>query len=238
MVPIPTPAPNPALLPAVVAARAAAFQKRYPKLDPGADSMRGLIETFRRTGSGGRPYQARPGQYLPVHTRAAAPELRTIIAFAGRPDVTRIRVVPSQPGQRTPDLVVDRRNGDGVVRPTRVEVTTITGGRRGYRPTGEHAGPTEVGEIVEAVRRKVRPARGQSQLAVPLAGVPAGGILVVHILKGGPGAITDRDVVAAMTRLEPELQPAHHLEELQFVLPDKWTVRYFRTPAGTYARVS
>jgi hypothetical protein len=226
--------PNPLL--AAAQSRAAAFQQHFPKLDPSADSMRGLIEAFRRAASGGRAWARRPGQYLPVHTRASAPELKTIMDFAKRPDVVGVQVVPSSAAQRTPDLVVQQRGADGVVRPVRVEITTLTGAARGYQPVGDPGRTTTSGDIADAVRRKVLPSKGQSQLAVPLAGVPAGGTLVVHLPRGGASA--DANVQAAMARLAPDLFTAPHLQTVQFVLPGSIGVRYVRTPAGTYARVN
>ena len=193
--------------------------------------MRGLIETYRRTLSGGTKFQTRPGEYLPVHTRAAAAELKTLVAFAANPRVEKVQIVPSRSGQRTPDFVVHMRGG-GL---TRFEVTTLTGAARGYQGTGDPGRPAEVDDIVQAVRGK---ALGNSQLAVPLAGVPVGGTLVVHLPRGGPKA--GELVKQAMTRLGPSLVPASYVQAIQFVLPGSddakraTTALYCRTKQDTY----
>ena len=193
--------------------------------------MRGLIQTYRRTLSGGQKFQTRPGEYLPVHTRAAAAELKTLVAFAANPRVEKVQMVPSRSGQRTPDFVVHMRGG-GM---TRFEVTTLTGAARGYQGTGDPGRTAEVDDIVQAVRGK---ALGNSQLAVPLAGVPVGGTLVVHLPRGGPKA--DDLVKQAMTRPGPSLVPASYVQAIQFVLPGSddseraTTALYCRTKQDTY----
>ena len=210
---------------------AKAFQRRYPKIDPSPDSMRGLTETYRRTLSGGEPFRTREKMYLPVHTRAAAAELKTLVAFAANPGVERIQILPSRSGQRTPDFVVHIRGG-GM---TRFEVTTLTGAARGYQGVGDAGRTAEVDDIVQAVRGK---ALGNSQLAVPLAGVPVGGTLVVHLPRGGPKA--GESVKQAMVRLGPSLVPAPYLHAIQFVLPGSkdpdraTTMLYIRTKQDTY----
>jgi hypothetical protein len=218
---VPTP------LEATADTNAKAFQRRYPKIDPSPESMRGLTETYRRTLSGGHKYTSRKDQYLPVHTRAAAAELKTLVAFAAHPGVKQIQIVPSRSGTRTPDFVVHTTGGGK----TRFEVTTVTGAARGYQHVGDPGRTTEVEDIVQAVRRK---ALGRSQLTEPLPDVPPGGTLVVHLPRGGPGA--DQSVKDAMARLAPELVGAPYLHAIQFVLPGSGAVLYIRTTQGPYQR--
>jgi hypothetical protein len=220
--------PTPVQTAAVTAA--AAFQRRYPKIDPSPDSMRGLVEIFRRTKAGGRAFTPRTGQYIPVHTRAAAAELETLVAFARNPHIARIQVVPSRSGQRTPDFVFHLLRGAV----GRFEVTTATGARRGYQPSGgPGTPPSDVDDVVAAVRRKLG---GNSQLAVKIPEAPPGGTLVVHLPRGG----TEKVVADAMTRLATELKNAWYLHAVQFVLPDSQFTRggraplYVRETQGTY----
>jgi hypothetical protein len=204
---------------------AAALQRRYPKIDPAPESMRGLVEIFRRTKAGGRRFTPRPGYYIPVHTRAAAAELETLVAFAKNPFVSRIQVVPSRSGQRTPDFVFHLpRGGKG-----RFEVTTVTGAKRGYQQTGDPGTTAEVDDIVAAVRRKLG---SGSQLAVSIPEAPPGGTLVVHLPRGGPQARTL--VASAMGRLAQELAGAPYVYVIQFVLPGAGDVKYVRETQGTY----
>jgi hypothetical protein len=235
--PIPPTAASSGALPTAAARRAAEFLRRFSKVDPSPDSLRGLTEIFRRASAGGKAYTSRPKHYLPVHTRSAAPELKTLVALSRDPDVQRIEVVPSQAGpgaHRTPDFIVHRRENGKVV-PTRVEVTTVTGAGRGYRPTAFNqlapAAITPAAAIEAAVRRKAVPSRGQSQLAVPFAGVAPGGTLVVHVPRGGAAARGHVD--AAMQGMAAQLRAAPHVHAVQFVLPGS-TVRYIRAANGAY----
>jgi hypothetical protein len=203
---------------------AAALVRRYPKIDASPESMRGLVGIFRHTKAGGRTFTKstpREGQYLPTHTRAAAAELETLVAFAKNPHISRIQVIPSRSGQRTPDFVFHLpRGGIG-----RFEVTTATGAKRGYQAVGGPGTPaSDVDAVVASVRRKIR---GNSQLAVKFNGVPRGGTLVVHLPRGGTEAV----VKEAMDRLKDELKSADFLHAIQFVLPES----HFTSPAERMA---
>jgi hypothetical protein len=217
--------------------RAIAFQARFPKVDPSAPSMDALGDLFRRTSSGGRSVARRPGQYVPSLVRGAAPELKTIISFAARPDVVRIDLIPATTRQRTPDMVVHTRQPDGSIAPSRVEIRTITGGGVGYQPVGEGGRNVAAPDRIQAaVLSKVTSSPGRrSQLDVPLAGVPAGGTLVVHLPRGGPDAAHNVDI--AMTALAANLRATPWVEAIEFFLPGTATVRYARNASGAYAPV-
>jgi hypothetical protein len=208
------------------------FQQRPGlKLDPGTETTKALIEMFRRTGAGVLEIARKQGLHLPQHSRGAAAEIRTIIAWARRADVVRIRAVPSASGGRTPDLVVDIRRPDGRVVPTRVEITTVTGAPNGYVKRGlRFTGATTVGRVKRAVRRK---ALGEpSQLEAPLTGVPKGGTIAVHLPRlnaGGP-----KIVDTAMQRLRSELPGWASVERIEFYLPKGAPIVYVRRSRGTY----
>jgi len=220
-------------------ARAAAFQARYPKVDASPSAMAALTETFTRTGSGGRSVTPRPGEYVPVLSRGAASELKTLVELSRRPEVVRIEVVPSTTAQRTPDLIVHERQPDGKIRPSRVEIRTLTGASRGYQPTGGGgATASATDDIVRAVREKALPVGGaQSQLTVPMADVGPGGTIAIHIPRGGADAQANVD--AAMARLAPKLATTPYVHAVEFFLPGAGPpVRYAREVTGTYSRVT
>ena len=227
--------PHPAAVPHGPATAAAAFRERFPKVDGSSTSMAALTEIFERSRSGGRAVTPRPGEYLPMRTRGATPELRTIIAHHNRPEVVRIELVPASSAGRTPDMVVHVRGPDGTVTPTRVEVTAATGGRRGYQPHGVGGQRVPgVADIVAAVRRKIRSRPGRpSQLDVPMPGVPAGGTVAVHLPRAAPG--TSNDVATAMSQLAQELRNTPHVHAVEFYLPGAPPVRYVRDAAGGFS---
>ena len=101
------------------------------KLHRGTAMLDALEELFHGSGGNGQT-TPRPGQSVPTQHRAAPNELKTLLEHAGRPDVTRIEMVPSSSAVRTPDVVVT--HADGVRE--RVEITTLTGARRGYQAFG------------------------------------------------------------------------------------------------------
>jgi hypothetical protein len=216
-------------------ARAEAFRQRFPKVDGSPQSIGALVDVFRRAGSGGRTFTGVPGEYLPSQTRSAASELRTLMAYARRPDVERIELVPSRRGGRTPDMIAHQRGPNGVVTPTRVEVTSLVDAPFGYQPVGGR--PRSLAEqIAKRVDAKALPAQGDSQLVTPMQGVPAGGNLVVHLPQAGPDV--DTAVNAAMRVLTPRLVNAPHVAGVDFVLPGQRTVRFVRTPLGLYVRLA
>lgn len=147
----------------------------------------------------------------------------------------RIEVIPSSSAGRSPDLVVDILQSDGTMRRTRVEINTLTGTTAGPKPRGE-AGDNQpaVDDIANAVRKKARdvPDGQRSQLAAPVAGVPAGGTLAMHLPYAGVDATAD--VGAAMTKLSAFLEKTPHVEAIEFYLPGAKRLRYVRDSSGTY----
>ena len=113
------------------------------------EARRAIAEIFRRTASGTRHNTKKPGYFMPAHTRGHAAELRTLVRWSARRSVATITAVPSSSAGRTPDFVVTFKNGWK----TRLEVTTVTGARRGYQPRG----------IGGPIRR--RPARSRTPCA-------------------------------------------------------------------------
>ncbi len=234
-------APAAPLTPAQVrqkaADRADAFRTRYSKVDGSATSMAALTELFER--AGGLTQTAAtaptPGQYVPMHTRTASAELKTIIAHAERPEVVRVELIPHSSAGRTCDLVLHERQPDGTTVPVRVEITTVTGTQVGRADIG--AGgmrETRVADITRVVREKAAPKGKVSQLAAPMPGVPVGGDLAIHLPHVGDGPA---DVAAAMGRIAAEATAWTHVRAIDFFLPGGEVIRYERGPLGTYTRV-
>jgi hypothetical protein len=166
-----------------------------------------LARMFRAAGSGGPGRTRRPGRYIPAHTRAGAAELRALLAHARDPAVTQISLVPSRSRRHSPDMVV-RRGG----RAERVEVSSVTGGGRGYahRGTGGFR-PLTAGEIHDRLVQKALGAQLSDPLMTASMGpVPIGGTvdLVVPpsaMTAGAAGLATAATVIGrdapAVTRL-------------------------------------
>ena len=209
--------------------RAEAFQSRYPKVDDDADSMAALEGVFGRAGRTG------PDDYLPIHTRAHSQELKTIIRYATDPDVLRVELIPSSSGGRSPDLILEIQDADGMIRRTRVEITTLIGTTAGRKARGG-AGAKQpvVDDIVRAVRNKAKddPTGRRSQLAVPMDDAPAGGTLAIHLPYAGADA--DLDIASAMDELTSFLTTTPHVEAIEFFLPGATRVRYVRGTSGDY----
>jgi hypothetical protein len=147
-------------------------------------------------------------------------------------------------------MVVYSRQPDGSIAPSRVEIRTLTGGGVGYQGVGQGGAREATPDRIQAaVLSKVRSAPSRrSQLDVPMAGVPAGGTLVVHLPHGGPAARENVDI--AMEAIESQLRATPWVDAIEFFLPgtqpaasggpsakgEPRTVRYVRDDAGAYIR--
>ena len=228
--------------------RAHEFIQKTPdlmgKLDKGTATLDALEELFQR--SGGNRRVVTPGsadtlpvlESMPVQNRAAPSEMKTLLDYAGRPDVTHIEMVPSSSAGRTPDMVVT--HGDGLRE--RVEITTLTGAQRGYRHFGEGGSREATKDMIEAaIRRKVAstPA-APSQFTAPVAGVPVGGTLVVHVQRGGP-AVKDLlagRVTQAVADASALLTAHPEIRRLEFWLPGRKAPMVFAPQGGTFVLVN
>ncbi len=222
--------PAPSAVPRTPRDAAVVLQTRYTKLDSSQTTLDGLEDVFRRTMSGKRRLTPRPGEYLPSHTRGAAGELDAIRKAQLDPSVIRIRAVPQQRGaraQRTPDFEIDVLRPDGSIVTRPLEVRTVTGGRRGYQPTGSVTKVIATPENIQnAIASKIFPSRGrQSQLV-------AGGDLVVQIRRGETQV--EASIAQAVSQLNPRLAGAGFLRQLIFHLPSGRVVRYVRGTNGYF----
>lgn len=185
-------------------------------------SLKVLDQILRRLRRPSRPGRGRQQ----VQTRSEGGELRVIVFLLRSKNVEAIILLPSERGSRSPDAYVRFTNGAE----DRVEVTSLTQAQRGvYHSTVVDARGRETQriprtssnqvllqaaalkpeQIEAAIRRKIWPARGESQLearsrSLERSGVPtvAKGIVVVDIAI----ARMDRaELDGVMSRLSAEL---------------------------------
>jgi hypothetical protein len=150
-----------------------------------------------------------------MQVKAKAAELLVITDYLRRPEVAAVRVVPSSSTSRTPDLYVTYRGGR---RPERVEIRTLTGNRRGWRPSPAVpiARVPEVQRLIEALVGKLR----HGQLDVPLPGMRTGGVIVLR-LTAPPGQ-ADAMAHEVMKNLAGRLADATQLHRVEFHANGRW----------------
>lgn len=186
------------------------------KLDPRDTATRESIQGMLRA------IQLARHRLDDMQVRARAAELRTVTDYLRRPEVVRLRAVPSSSGGRTPDLVITRRvNGRLVTE--RVEITAITQGTRGGRRSAAVPPPlpVTVPDISAAIVRKLE--RGQLRaVGGIMARVPQGGALVIHARTGGPsGAAT---AAAAVEAIQGRLRAHPEVRRIDVALVDRTAV--------------
>jgi hypothetical protein len=214
------------------------------KVGASGTSLDALEELFARSGGYGVGVTPVPGQSVPLLHRAAPSEMKTLLDYVRRPDVTRVEAIPSSSAGRTPDFVVHRHESfiapDGTTqtrtRLERVEITTVTGTAPGYHPVGAApARPPSARSITQAIRRKIETAPGApSQFTSVVPGVPARGTLVVHVQRHIPGNAPQvhTNVRSAVTRAQPQLALHPEVERLEFWVQNRSTPMIFVRQGG------
>ena len=201
------------------------FLIKFQKVSRSPDSIAALEELYTRTGRRGADL-VEAAEFIPVQSRAAAQELRTIIEMNSRSQVKLIEIVPSSNAGRSADLFIHEF---GSTTGSRLEIRTITGAKRGKVAVG--AGGTKtttVSQIKAAVLDKALPGGGkESQLVAEMGGRPKGGTLAIHMLNVGSNAATD--VKLAMSSLSSRLSGASHLHGVDFYLPKGGLMRFVRS---------
>ena len=217
------------------------FLHAYDRVIATPESERALDTLFGHTKSGSKGISTRLGRFQPVRTRAAASELESIIELQSREGVEHIELVPSSTEGRSVDKVLHVRKDGSIVR-MRYEDTTVTGAPFGYKLLGRGGqGVARVDQLERAISSKVTSTPGRlSQFDAPMAGVPEGGVLAVHVPRPGPTGVQDVD--DAMAAMAPELA-ASSVQGVEFYLPGqgglrRTVLRYARQTDGTFTLIS
>jgi hypothetical protein len=187
-----------------------------------------------------------------VHRRAHASEIYTLMRYLdhGAADgrvVSRLDVIESGAGGRTPDFVL--HFADGSIE--RAEITTLTSAKRGLNDVSTRAGrERQVSETMDRVNvtpgnlaRAVRDkAKGNSQLLAAVPGVPTGGTLVVNVSHGNATAQTADAAIALLN----ESGLGAHVRHIEFTFMEQRSIQegsrrvvrtFERTADGTYRLV-